>query len=529
MVTTRGILRSCAALVLFLLVAGQLHAAFTNVFAPPASALNLRIPPSGSGGSGNLSQDTTQSQLSITNVAADRIITDLNVTLSIQHTCDSDLKLTLISPDGVLHPLANQRGGTGQDYTGTVFDDEAMSSIAQGQPPFTGTYRPEAPLTAVKGLSPNGQWTLNVEDAGFGDTGVLVTWSLSTTTEVDAPPQLAVGNTTIVEGKSGSSTARFSLTLSKPGRVPISCSYATADGTASAGSDYQVSSGTVTFAPGELIRSVPVTVVGDSTGEPDEFFFVRLTGVTGAQAPDTEAECIVVNDDPTGRYGLYTAPPAQSNLPIPTSGTGGSGDPSKDRTLSQLVVNDLSGDRLVADVNVRLSVEHTYVEDLVFRLRSPDGQHVLLATNRGGAGTNYTDTVFDDQAALSILEGVAPFQGAFRPDEFFSALLFAPAAGTWTLEIEDIAADDAGRLVGWSLELTSVVSSNAVVLAIEPGPEGVDVRWPVTATGYALESTTDPRTTPWSPVLIAPQLEGTQYRVSIPVTETVQLYRLKRP
>jgi hypothetical protein len=48
--------------------------------------------------------------------------------------------------------------------------------------------------------------------------------------------------------------------------------------TPAVGGDYQTASGTLTFAPGETVKTVPVAVSGDRLGEPDEYFAVNLTG-----------------------------------------------------------------------------------------------------------------------------------------------------------------------------------------------------------------------------------------------------------
>ena len=58
--------------------------------------------------------------------------------------------------------------------------------------------------------------------------------------------------------------------------------YATAGGTATAGSDYAATSGTLTFNPGVTTQTITVNVNGDTTVEPDETFFVDLSAPTNA-------------------------------------------------------------------------------------------------------------------------------------------------------------------------------------------------------------------------------------------------------
>ena len=83
------------------------------------------------------------------------------------------------------------------------------------------------------------------------------------------------------EGDAGSSTREFDITLDTAANADVSVDWATADDTATAGSDYVAAGGTVTFAPGETSKTVAVTVTGDKAVESDENFLVRLTPPTG--------------------------------------------------------------------------------------------------------------------------------------------------------------------------------------------------------------------------------------------------------
>ncbi len=108
-------------------------------------------------------------------------ITDVNVTLNITHTFDSDLVITLISPDGTQVTLASHDGGSRHNFTNTTFDDQATTSIANGRAPFTGSFKPIGSLATLNGLSANGTWTLQVADTVALDSGTLNSWSLQIT------------------------------------------------------------------------------------------------------------------------------------------------------------------------------------------------------------------------------------------------------------------------------------------------------------------------------------------------------------
>jgi subtilisin family serine protease len=108
-------------------------------------------------------------------------ITDLNVGFAITHTYDSDLQISLRSPAGTTVSLVNRRGGSGDNFTGTIIDDEATRAISAGSAPFTGSFRPETALTAFDGQATRGTWTLIVTDAARYDTGRVTAFSLSVT------------------------------------------------------------------------------------------------------------------------------------------------------------------------------------------------------------------------------------------------------------------------------------------------------------------------------------------------------------
>ncbi len=106
---------------------------------------------------------------------------DLNVTLDITNTYDSDLVITLKAPDGTNIQLVNRRGGGGDNFTNTVLDDEAGSAISSGSAPFTGSFRPEMPLSLLDGKSITGTWELKIVDLVSFDSGILDSWSMDVT------------------------------------------------------------------------------------------------------------------------------------------------------------------------------------------------------------------------------------------------------------------------------------------------------------------------------------------------------------
>ena len=110
----------------------------------------------------------------------------------------------------------------------------------------------------------------------------------------------------------------------------------------------------------------------------------------------------------------------------------------------------------ISDLNVRLNVSHTAVGDLNVVLLSPNFTPYVLMMGRGGNGDNLNGTLFDDQAAVSVANGVAPFSGSFKPESTLVALNGQGAKGGWTLVISDTLYGDKGELKNWSLEFNTV-------------------------------------------------------------------------
>ena len=87
------------------------------------------------------------------------------------------------------------------------------------------------------------------------------------------------------------------MRLSFAAASDVTVAYSTANGTATAGTDYDAVSGTLTIPAGQVIRSIPVTVRGDRKREPDEVFYMNLANPTSATIVDGRAVGTLRNDD----------------------------------------------------------------------------------------------------------------------------------------------------------------------------------------------------------------------------------------
>jgi hypothetical protein len=96
-------------------------------------------------------------------------------------------------------------------------------------------------------------------------------------------PTLSIGNTSVTEPASGTTTASFAVTLSAASATPVTVQWQTQNGTALAGADYQSASGTLTFAPGQTQQNIVVTIDHDNSAAPGNLtFHVNLSNPGGA-------------------------------------------------------------------------------------------------------------------------------------------------------------------------------------------------------------------------------------------------------
>ena len=268
-------------------------------------------------------------------------VTHVIVSVNITHSYVGDLWIVLRSPAATDVTLVSYRGGPGDDFTATTFDDMAETAIADGTAPFGGRFSPEGQLADFIGETSNGVWQLWVYDNADHDEGTLDSWGLS------------LGQT-----------------------------------------DY-------TYA------SAPAAAITD----------LSWTQVT-INVPD-----------------VFT----------------------------------------IADVNVTVDITHTWDSNLWAYLYAPSGSFTELFRVVGGSGDNFTNTTLDDDAAISIWGGAAPFTGRFRPTGSLSFLEGEAAFGTWSLRVYDDTALDEGTINSWSLAFGEPAAGATLDFAVNGTTPGATV------------------------------------------------------
>jgi hypothetical protein len=123
---------------------------------------------------------------------------------------------------------------------------------------------------------------------------------------VDDETRVSVNSTTVTEANTGTTNALFTVTLSSPSDQAVTVTYATAVGSAGS-NDFVAASGTLTFSPGQTSKMVSVAVLGDVRDEYDEYFFLNLTSVSGAEIDAGSASAAIVDNDPPPAISISDA------------------------------------------------------------------------------------------------------------------------------------------------------------------------------------------------------------------------------
>ena len=121
------------------------------------------------------------------------------------------------------------------------------------------------------------------------------------------PPSISIDDVTIMEGDAGTKNAAVTLRLSQPASTVVSLRFATANGTATAGSDFVATAGSVSFAAGTTTKQVLIAIKGDRTYEPNETFSINLSAPQRATIADRSATITIANNaGASGTFEIYT-------------------------------------------------------------------------------------------------------------------------------------------------------------------------------------------------------------------------------
>ena len=351
---------------------------------------------------------------------------DVNVGLDITHGRVGELAVFLgfdNHGEPLCVELTTNNGGAGDDYVGTVLDDEASVPITGGAAPFTGYYRPESPLSLFDNISMDGTWTLYLTDETSGDGGQLNEWFLHLYWgEPLAPPKptgFVAGPTdgaVVLAWETNRQAESYNLYFSET------------EGAARSGT---------------MIANVTSPYVHTGLVNHTTYYYVlKAENFVGESAATDEIAATPVP------ITTYTVTP-NANIPDYTGLTNAC---SASAGLKSVIGVPAGG--AVVDVSVEVNITHPWIGDLHIFLGHASGECIALSTANGGGGNNMVHTVFDDDAAIAITAGIPPYTGTYRPEGSLGDFNAIAAGGDWTLYITDGSGGDSGRLDSWSLTLS---------------------------------------------------------------------------
>jgi hypothetical protein len=125
----------------------------------------------------------------------------------------------------------------------------------------------------------------------------FVRLSLETLDDRIVPTSLSVSDVAVVACPGMTEQALVHVTLDSPKKQTVSVSYATADGTAKAGSDYIAESGKLLFEPGETSKEIIVGILSDTQARKETFFF-NLKDASKASIRDGRGVITILDDRP---------------------------------------------------------------------------------------------------------------------------------------------------------------------------------------------------------------------------------------
>ena len=211
--------------------------------------------------------------------------------------------------------LTNNRAATNTAVTSSSNPSDLTQSVT-----FTATVSSTGPLTGtvqfkIDGSDAGGPVTLN---GGVAElvTAVLTAGTHSVTADysgdanfiassgalpsgqvVRPPPTLSINDLSFIEGDTGAKFVFFTVTSSAASNLSVSVDFATANTSATSPSDYVATTGTLTFIPGQVIRTIFVTINGDMSLEPDETFTMNLSNAINSSIGRAQGTGTIRNDE----------------------------------------------------------------------------------------------------------------------------------------------------------------------------------------------------------------------------------------
>ncbi|MBK9012598.1 MAG: proprotein convertase P-domain-containing protein [Saprospiraceae bacterium] len=409
--------------------------------------------------------------ISFSGFSPGQLLTNINdligIFVTMEHSWMRDLEITLTCPNGqsaILHNHPGQTGGevflgipyeadegfitpipgTGYDYGwapspqyNQTWIQYANTHPSVGTLP-EGTYNSYQPLTNFLGCPLNGDWEIEVCDHWGIDNGYIFSWS------IEFDPSLYP------------SVETFTPSIASWGwNNHPSILYSTPDSLV--GSPLNAGEVAYTFTVNDNFGCSWDTTVNLQV-LPETHPLCHACEAILTPAPDT----VVCVGEPVS---INVSSPMAANQNVTFESyddypLGASNHPVANPYNSVIGVNSITpgtiANATLDIVSVCIDISTDFDADLQIFLKSPNNQLLMLSTNNGGSGDNYTQTCFTPTAVTPITSGTAPFTGNFQPEGSWAVLNGVPVNGNWTLRVSDAFGLNAmGRINWWSITFRS--------------------------------------------------------------------------
>ena len=254
-------------------------------------------------------------------------------------------------------------------------------------------------------------------------------------------PTVSLTAATIVEGNSGSVDLDFTITSSVAIDRIITLTYSTSDGTATAGSDYSETSGSIDIPAGSTTVTISVPVLGDTDFEADEIFTLTLSAATAATLGTASVIGTITNDDadPKGYYDSGTAAVKLTDNTTDLEISDLQGMVSGNRfmliSVSEVLLYDgtmnITGDTFTATVNIYkdgvLLPDTATVSGAITTASSLTG--VLTGVGAGNGTFSLTYSLNNEPSDLSRIDRIEGWSGPLNGASFEPVTTFISESG----------------------------------------------------------------------------------------------------
>jgi hypothetical protein len=377
-------------------------------------------------------------------------------------------------------------GGPGNDTFNVKAFAAGSTSVTGGAGTDTLNYDAESRPVSGDTTPPDG----TINSPGVQPVPFFQIETVNITNSSSTPDgAIAIADVTIGEDDA-SANAVFNVSLGGPSALTVTVNFATANGTATAPGDYTPQTGTVTFAPGETLKTITVPIVADAVPEPSETFFVNLSGAVNATIADAQGQGTITDTDVSrlfmgdrtiaeGRSGTTNAvftvvldPPHYATVTVNVATADGTAVAPSDyasvsgpvvfapgetsRTITVPIVGDMfiepaetfsvnlsspsAGATIVDGTGTGVIVNDDAIADDFDGDRKTD-----LTVFRPASGNWYTltsSTAFMGSTATAFgLSGDLPVPADYDGDSKTDAAVFRPATGAWIIRYSSTGAN----------------------------------------------------------------------------------------